>query len=251
MASSMLPSTVDNIVVVDDIMKMTKICIRECRTPDRKRVIGAWALYQDVNDLIPANKGWQPPETPFPPPFEIVPLESKGRGLVATRRIQKGEVIIRERPIIMIPKMFWTNRRYQKLPEDSIMLQLLYLLEQRDRERFLQLHNCMSLDEYVPPSGILRTNALAALFPESKECPGYSVICLNISYANHSCDPNATHRFDRKTITKALLATRNIERGEEITTAYIDTSSPKSDRQEQLKRRYRFTCNCTLCSTQM
>ena len=44
-----------------------------------------------------------------------------------------------------------------------------------------------------------------------------------------------------------LLADRDIESGKEITICYIDKFSPKTDRQNELKTKYCFTCNCARC----
>lgn len=183
---SMPHSTVDHILVKYDKKADISVCLRACRTPDRKSVVGAWALYEDVNELLPSKKGWEPPDSPSPPPFEIVPIESKGRGLIATRNIKKGELILRERPILVIPReLLFGDERCQWLEFDKLTLQLVYWLEQSDRDKFLQLHNCKSPDECGPLTGIIRTNGVPATFPESQTCPTYACVCLNMSYANH------------------------------------------------------------------
>jgi len=41
---------------------------------------------------------------------------------------------------------------------------------------------------------------------------------------------------------------RDIFPGEEVLTAYVDTSLPRAMRQQSLKETYNFTCNCTLCA---
>ncbi|EXJ64476.1 hypothetical protein A1O7_00812 [Cladophialophora yegresii CBS 114405] len=75
---------------------------------------------------------------------------------------------------------------------------------------------------------------------------------------NHSCDPNTFVRFDiaqqsdQDTLPPfgsiSLHALRAISPDEEVTISYIDTTFPVAKRQEELRERYFFTCDCPLCS---
>ena len=134
-------STIDNVLVVYNKLQRRNVCLRACRTPDKRRVVAAWALYEDMSNALP-RKGWEPPASPFPHPFEIVPVECKGRGMLATREIKKGEIIVCERPIIIVPKYSSSEDGRQPWTEaEKYMLQLVYWLEQDDREKFVQLQD--------------------------------------------------------------------------------------------------------------
>ena len=146
----------------------------------RKRVVAGWALLSDVASAYPSSKAWRPPANLHPVPYEIRKIDGKGLGMMATRGIKRGEIIVRERPILMTPRELPSYEDMEKS-----LLQLVYWLEQDDRERVVQLHNCKSLDECGPFSGILRTNALCATFPGSQICPQYAAVCLDISRINH------------------------------------------------------------------
>ncbi|KAK7034676.1 hypothetical protein VNI00_012318 [Paramarasmius palmivorus] len=73
---------------------------------------------------------------------------------------------------------------------------------------------------------------------------------------NHSCDPNtvvvfpgATSDENKKSEPRMeVVALKNIMPGEEVFTAYIDTTLPRSLRQKALKETYHFTCRCSLCA---
>ncbi|KAF8503136.1 SET domain-containing protein [Gautieria morchelliformis] len=75
---------------------------------------------------------------------------------------------------------------------------------------------------------------------------------------NHSCLPNAVIVFphtsnsnSRPSLQEPVLhvvALRNISPGEEVLTAYIDTTLPAPQRQQSLQATYNFTCACVLCS---
>lgn len=71
----------------------------------------------------------------------------------------------------------------------------------------------------------------------------YPILCL----LNHSCDAN-TIRFNIN--NKVLLvASRNIKKGEEVTSSYGETflTSNKKTRQEINESKYHFVCECDAC----
>ncbi len=62
-----------------------------------------------------------------------------------------------------------------------------------------------------------------------------------------SCGPNSSRYFDMKTFALKLFAARNIQEGEEITTAYTKIVIPTPERQKGLAS-YCFQCACPHCS---
>lgn len=66
---------------------------------------------------------------------------------------------------------------------------------------------------------------------------------------NHSCDYNATVRFDRSGGGHCLSirALRPIARNEQIVLSYIDATNPHHVRQKELQERYFFDCKCSKC----
>lgn len=63
-----------------------------------------------------------------------------------------------------------------------------------------------------------------------------------------SCAPNAFVSWDLATFTFALRATTPIKNGQQIFCSYIHiTLAPRQSRQEELQRKYRFACRCTIC----
>ncbi|KAI0103723.1 SET domain-containing protein [Nemania sp. FL0031] len=89
----------------------------------------------------------------------------------------------------------------------------------------LQVNGFSRLDEDVGQSGIFLNAALAMV--------------------NHSCTPNAFVQFvGRKAV---LHAYQEIKKDEEIEISYIDCNLHRSQRQEELKQRYHFTCKCPRC----
>ena len=69
----------------------------------------------------------------------------------------------------------------------------------------------------------------------------------SVSLLNHSCDPNTIKIFNKGTII--LMASRIIKEGEEVlsTYSYNFAEADKKKRQEYLKRKYCFDCQCRAC----
>ncbi|KII84634.1 hypothetical protein PLICRDRAFT_117564 [Plicaturopsis crispa FD-325 SS-3] len=82
-------------------------------------------------------------------------------------------------------------------------------------------------------------------------------VCVSplVALINHSCDPNAVLVFPRASNDPStqeplmqVVAIRDILPGEQILTAYVDTTLPRTLRQQALKEAQNFTCACTLCA---
>ena len=65
------------------------------------------------------------------------------------------------------------------------------------------------------------------------------------SYFNHSCEPNC-EVFETGSIL-TIHPTRDIQAGQEVTIAYIDTKQTLHARRKQLQTTYFFHCQCTRC----
>ncbi|KAJ3563570.1 hypothetical protein NPX13_g8149 [Xylaria arbuscula] len=88
-------------------------------------------------------------------------------------------------------------------------------------------------------------------FNRLDEDVGQTGLFLNptLAMVNHSCTPNGFVQFvGRRAV---LHAYREIKKDEEIEISYIDCNLHLSYRQEALKARYHFTCNCPRCKDDM
>ncbi|KIJ09962.1 hypothetical protein PAXINDRAFT_138618 [Paxillus involutus ATCC 200175] len=125
--------------------------------------------------------------------------------------------------------------------------------------RYLGLEAPYELEEFgVRSAGDLvdlisrfSTNTFALTSPSLTPI-GVSVSPL-VALINHSCIPNAVVVFPRsgknhvKEPIMNVVSLRDIAAEEEVLTAYIDTTLPKSQRQKVLEETYSFTCQCPLC----
>ncbi|KAJ4471642.1 hypothetical protein C8R41DRAFT_897751 [Lentinula lateritia] len=75
------------------------------------------------------------------------------------------------------------------------------------------------------------------------------------SYLTHSCEPTARPSFDSGTSQLHLIATRDLEAGEELTVAYVDVTQHEGEsvvdcrrrRRMELARGWKFACPCERC----
>ncbi|KAF2968281.1 hypothetical protein GQX73_g5354 [Xylaria multiplex] len=93
----------------------------------------------------------------------------------------------------------------------------------------LQVNSFNRLDEDVRQTGLFMNPSLAMI--------------------NHSCTPNSFVQFIGR---QAMLhAYQEIKKDEEVEISYIDCNLHLSERQEALKTRYHFTCDCPRCKDDM
>jgi len=104
------------------------------------------------------NHTQSPPTTlPFPPPFEVRELSSRGLGVIANRTIEKGERLFAHTPLgIFHNHAFQNPDEYEKLFNDAVDQ-----LPQDPRELFRALASHEGDRRVV---GRLNTNAFGATF---------------------------------------------------------------------------------------
>ncbi|KAF9264285.1 SET domain-containing protein [Marasmius fiardii PR-910] len=158
---------------------------------------------------------------------------SAGYGILATRNIPRGGVILVERPVLVVSSTtFAAGDNVDQLLDSNVRTAVFNLTD---------AHTTKSTESTL--EGILKTNGLKVEIG-SKKCIG---LFLDMSRVNHSCGPNAMWRWDPFSFSVVLEAVRPISSGSEITIPYIDCLQPRSERRRQLKVLYGFDCFCQHC----
>jgi hypothetical protein len=67
-----------------------------------------------------------------------------------------------------------------------------------------------------------------------------------MSRVDHHCMGNADHKYLENRDVKILVASRNIQEGEEITISYV-YGEGSEERKWRLQADNNFTCSCTVC----
>lgn len=185
------------------------------------------------------------------PAFKVVSIPCKGSGMIATKKIYPGDVIIAEKPAIFVPNDIFEDVDLC----ESFLENKINLMNSQDRELVLSLTDCreIGLDDYWDPNpyaGMFYTNAMH--FDDDT-----TVLCPIMARANHSCRPNSefvarpdlgTHGLQHLTANYIIMP------GEEITISYMamaeEGSETKEIRQKYLRKLYSFQCTCRTCTLQ-
>lgn len=172
---------------------------------------------------------------PQPKLFSIQQVPDKGRGMITSRDIDKGDRIISENPLFLMSSSFSSMGQME-----SAISQKLKELSKADQRQFLSLHNSHS-GQY-PFSNTMKTNALPC-GPGCLTGRIYPTICL----INHSCLPNAHNSWNSDLKCETIHTIGPIKVGDEITIPY-DQGGPSDTRRKDLKSLFDFDCDCNLCS---
>ncbi|CAK5281687.1 unnamed protein product [Mycena citricolor] len=219
---------------------------------------GTKELFKDIPGFpLPQPQPMQPD-----PAYRIAPAPGKGLGLFSTRALKQGELILSERPLMIVPPGIRLS-----LPESlSREQRIQYSLDERERvlsgcvqrmspenrAAFFSLANSHKEDGSGPILGIVRTNGLGlrGLRVDTDDATGcasmYSAVLKDIARLNHSCSANTKPIFDRGSLSYNLYAVRDVADGEELTFHYVDSLAPAVKRQEALAP-YDLVCACDAC----
>jgi len=180
------------------------------------------------------------------PAFKIVEIPCKGFGMVATKKLFPGDLILAEKPLFIIPEEIFSDVETC----EEFLEKAVEKLTSKQRELFFGLSDKRELGKGQfdpnPYSGIFYTNAMAY--------EDETVLCPEMARANHSCRANAEFVARPDLGEQHLVTNYIIMEGEEITINYMSMAEEGSDtketRQSYLRRLYGFQCTCPACTLQ-
>ncbi|KAH7357134.1 hypothetical protein BKA65DRAFT_423958 [Rhexocercosporidium sp. MPI-PUGE-AT-0058] len=184
------------------------------------------------------NHPYRSLQVPSDAPFELKPSSGKGWGAFATRRIEKGAMILMEKPLFIIRKP------HEEIREEDVWIAIQQLAP-REKEQFLFLRDNAS-KPFIYLTEAFAENSFAipnSTRDQANDPPIHGIFLLHSRF-NHSCIPNSKiPTSGEETITS--FATRDIVAGEEITFCYNPgfECRTRHDRHQAL----RFVCDCKAC----
>lgn len=142
--------------------------------------------YDGVLEALEAEyPGWPLPfSTPSPPVYKIVPIEGAGLGLVATADIGVGELIVRERPLLLAPRAF-----HARVPGEATqaIVDAVNSMHPENKRLFYTLKNVKG-NTVSEEMGLINTNAyMCGPFPAYNG--RYGGVAREALRANHRCVP--------------------------------------------------------------
>ncbi|KAI1761086.1 SET domain-containing protein [Hypoxylon sp. FL1150] len=168
-------------------------------------------------------------------PFHDEKILGKGIGVIADRKIRKGELILNRTPTLMVQ----ANSHLELEPGTRDVLYDLAVqkLPRTGQELFM---GQMGKDVYDK----IEMNCFQ-LYIDGPNESGRHIGCYpEISRFNHDCRPNVHYRINNMTHT--TVAARDIAPGEELTISYIELLLSREERRSRL-RRWGFECACSHC----
>ncbi|KAK0236700.1 hypothetical protein EDD85DRAFT_582918 [Armillaria nabsnona] len=202
----------------------------------------------------------------------------KGLGMFAMRKIKMGDLIVDERPMMVVSlspaglpgvpnkEGLTPEEKYQYLlnHSENVMRSVFGRMSEESKNVFMDLRNSYLHDGSGPILGVVRTNGyglgddlkdktkettklLESTPDDFKDKVGrYTSVYKDLSRVNHSCSPNTHRKFYISSFSMQLRAARDIEEGEEIFTTYTGILRPAAERAEALLP-YGIKCTCRAC----
>jgi len=191
--------------------------------------------------------------------MKIELVEDRGRGMVATRDIQQGQLVTEDRAILTTEYEIVTN------PDNwDSLVRAVAGLQEEDQDRFYSLQPRQVQAVQQELLGLGREERRGELYTAqivlnngiALEDPGYDGkvgVFPRLSLINHSCTPNAKwSQMEGDIEKKEVRALTMIKKGEEITCSYFGDAqemvyASRYERQQYLES-WNFECHCVLCS---
>ncbi|KAK0189853.1 hypothetical protein F5146DRAFT_932000 [Armillaria mellea] len=174
-----------------------------------------------------------------------------GKGMFAAKDLAPGDLILRERPVVVIPEIIPTVNG----DASQFIILAVQNVPPKEKEVFLQLHDCKKFPDNV--KGIVDTNAMnIGRLPGPFE-GSFAGVALGLSRINHRfvlglpCAPNAICAWHTPSFTFNITAFKPIKAGEQIFISYLTQTEilkPRAARIKTLQDKYAFACQCPSCS---
>ena len=148
-----------------------------------------YLFYPDnIDALTKANIPIEPPKLSSPLPYVIRKTKKAGLGVFATRNIQPGELILRERPLLAVPHKWPAQKGEEEKQGKHFASVIKSAVEDRlrpeNRKIYLSLHDCKNYPGDLKPLGVWETNAVGiGPIPGSKA--DFAAVFSDISRINH------------------------------------------------------------------
>lgn len=175
--------------------------------------------------------------TPEPAPFREAQMPGKGLGLIATRDILAGEIIMSRAPTLLVH-----HDSHSDLPRD-VLTELYDAAVAK-----LPAGRRASFERQYGESHYDRINKNAFWIGLTEDESGaHQGAYPDIARLNHACRPNCAQSFDNATMY--VTAVTDISAGTELTISYTDVLLPSAERHARLSTGWKFECGCQLCAS--
>ncbi|KAK0710432.1 hypothetical protein B0T21DRAFT_415986 [Apiosordaria backusii] len=187
------------------------------------------------------QKFFAPEKIYLPRPYKVVDIPGKGKGVVATQKIEKGKAILVDHASIIAAAEYPADVMREEV-QDLLATAVNRLGEP---EKVLRLSRKGRDEGATEIEDLLLTNSFTVGI-QGKE---FIALFADLSRFNHDCKPNAFIYFSETTLAMTVWASRDIEPGEEISITYSAAGLSSKERRETLEKVWGFKCQCSLCTS--
>ncbi|KAB2578282.1 hypothetical protein BFW01_g8656 [Lasiodiplodia theobromae] len=220
------------------------------------------------------------PTTTVHPSLHVVPLPGRGMGSIATARIPRGTRLVSDAPVFAATNTQWKN-------EELLAQQLIPLYAGLPADQRTRIDNLAANPEAVarwakffgtedavaeaeaswatdPDPAAATSSSLSVaqrahimaswntncfgLYNNESAAKWAAVIAPTAARFNHACVPNATFAWNDAVGAITVQTIKEVDEGEELTIAYVDSMKRGKKRREALSRQYGFVCDCPACA---
>jgi len=193
--------------------------------------------------------------------YVIREFQGKGRSVIATQQLRKGQVIIKEAPFLTaedvydaIYQMYCCDEEaeagataFECLVPHTIDKYTVQYKDICDEIATLPVYMRDAMLQMRPQRLRLLVakfcrNAFHYTYPGAPPC----ALLAKGTLLNHSCDNNVDFTVN-KNGDFLFTANRDIEIGEELCDSYLQTNTSKKKRLSALEFQYGFVCTCSKC----
>ncbi|KAL1839515.1 hypothetical protein VTJ49DRAFT_1453 [Mycothermus thermophilus] len=179
----------------------------------------------------------------LPRPYVVKDVPGKGKGAIATRRIEKGKAILVD-PVRVLATVGYPSEVRREEVRGLLKEAVERLREPREVLELARKGEGKEEDVGSVVEDVMMTNTFGLTVGGVE----YMGLFADLARFNHDCRPNAFIHFSQTTLAMTVWAARDIEEGEEITITYSPAGTPSRERRDMLERVWGFKCQCSLCT---
>ncbi|KAK0664542.1 hypothetical protein QBC41DRAFT_17815 [Cercophora samala] len=188
------------------------------------------------------QKFFAPEKLYLPRPYKVVDIPGKGKGAIATQKIEKGKAILVDHASIIAAAEYPSDVMREEVQD--LLATAVHRLGNPEKVLGLSRKGREGEDEGATEiEDLLLTNSFTVGI-QGKE---FIALFADLSRLNHDCKPNAFIYFSETTLAMTVWASRDIEPGEEISITYSAAGLLSTERTQTLQNIWGFKWSVPLC----
>ena len=174
------------------------------------------------------------------PSYYVDEVPGKGLGVIANRTLRRGDVVMTEYPAVLVHRSLEQSTIPQR-EQFALLDAAVDQLPLARREAFLAQMGHFGGHRITD---ILTTNAFQLDLggPDGKHYGSFP----GVSRFNHDCRPNVAFYISDR-LAHITTVVRDVAAGGELSITYLDSSTPRVERQSRTRNAWGFPCGCSQC----